>query len=73
IRHEGAPLSADCCAIACRAVDGMIFAAFFPPAVSRWARMMELSMTAMGSGDRSAKAFKTLIQTPAFAPRLNRL
>lgn len=56
-----------------RETDGVIFAPFFPPAACWWARMMELSMKAMDCGDCSARALKTVIQTPAFAHRLKRL
>jgi len=56
-----------------RETDGVIRAPFFPPAACWWARMIELSMKAIDSGDRSAKALKTLSQTPAFAHLLKRL
>ena len=56
-----------------RQTDGVIRTPFFPPAACWWARMIELSMKAMDSGDRSARALKTLTQTPAFAHRLKRL
>lgn len=56
-----------------READGVIRAPFFPPAACWWARMIELSMKAMDSGDCSDRALKTLTQTPAFAQRLNRL
>ena len=56
-----------------RETDGVIFAPFFPPAACWWARMMELSMKAMDSGDCSARALKTLIHMPTFAHRLKRL
>ena len=56
-----------------RETDGVIFAPLFPPAACWWARMMELSMKAMDSGLRSARALKTLTQMPAFAHLLNRL
>ena len=58
---------------ATRATGGVIRAPFFPPAACWWARMTELSMNAMDSGDLSAKALNTLIQTPALAHRLKRL
>lgn len=56
-----------------READGVIRAPFFPPAACWWARMIELSMKAMDSGECSDRALKTLTQTPAFAQRLNRL
>jgi len=56
-----------------RATDGVILTPFFPPAACWCARMIELSMKAMDSGDRAAKALKILIHTPALAQRLKRL
>jgi hypothetical protein len=56
-----------------RTADGVIRAPFFPPAACWWARMIELSISAMDCGDRSAKASKIRSQTPAFAHRLYRL
>ena len=56
-----------------READGVIRAPFFPPAACWWARMIELSIKAMDSGDCSDRALKTLTQTPALAQRLNRL
>ena len=58
---------------ATRATDGVIRAPFFAPAACWWARMMELSMKAMDSGDCAAKALNILTQTPALAQRLKRL
>jgi hypothetical protein len=58
---------------ATRATDGVIFAPFFPPAACWWARMMELSISAMECGDFAASVSKTLTQTPALAHRLKRL
>lgn len=58
---------------ATRTTDGVIRAPFFPPAACWWARMIELSMNAMDSGDLAAKALKTFTQTPALAHRLKRL
>ena len=51
----------------------MIFAPFLPPAACWCARMMELSMKAMDSGDFAAKALKILTHIPALAQRLKRL
>jgi len=56
-----------------RTADGVIRTPFFPPAACWWARMIELSISAMDCGDRSAKASKIRSQTPAFAHRLYRL
>ena len=56
-----------------RETDGVIRTPFFPPAACWWARMIELSMKAMDSGDCSDRALKTLTHTPAFAQRLKRL
>ncbi len=58
---------------ATRAADGVIFAPFFPPAACWWARMMELSISAMECGDFAAKVSKILTHTPARAQRLKRL
>ena len=58
---------------ATRTADGVSFAPFFPPAACWWARMIELSISAMDVGDFAAKASKTLIHTPALAQRLKRL
>ncbi len=53
-----------------RTADGVIRTPFFPPAACWWARMIELSMSAMDCGDRSASASKIRSQTPALAQRL---
>jgi hypothetical protein len=56
-----------------RTADGVILAPFFPPAACWWARMIELSMSAIDLGDFAAKISKIRTQTPALAHRLNRL
>lgn len=56
-----------------RETDGVIRTPFFPPAACWWARMMELSIKVIDSGDWSARALKTLTHTPALAHRLKRL
>lgn len=56
-----------------RETDGVIRTPFFPPAACWWARMTELSIKVMDSGDCSASRLKISTQTPAFAHRLKRL
>ena len=56
-----------------RTANGVIFAPFFPPAACWWARMMELSISAIDPGDLAAKVSKTCTHTPARAHRLKRL
>lgn len=56
-----------------RTADGVILAPFFPPAACWWARMMELSISAIEPGDLAARVSKTPTHTPARAQRLKRL
>ena len=55
-----------------RATEGVILPPFFA-AACWWARMIELSMNCMLSGDRSISVSKTRTHTPALAQRLKRL
>jgi len=55
---------------ATRAADGVILAPFLPPAACWWARMIELSMSAIECGDLADNVSKTRTQTPALAQRL---
>lgn len=55
-----------------RTTEGVIRPPFFA-AACWWARMMELSMSSMLSGDLSARVSKTRTQTPALAHLLKRL
>lgn len=56
-----------------RTADGVILTPFFPPAACWWARMIELSISAIDFGDFAARISKIRTQTPALAHRLNRL
>lgn len=53
-----------------RTADGVIRAPLFPPAACWWALMIELSISAMDCGDRSASVSNIRSQTPALAHRL---
>ncbi len=55
-----------------RTTEGVIRPPFFA-AACWWARIMELSMSSMLSGDLSARVSKTRTQTPALAHLLKRL
>jgi hypothetical protein len=56
-----------------RTADGVILTPLFPPAACWWARIIELSISAIDFGDFAAKISKIRTQTPALAHRLNRL
>ena len=56
-----------------RTADGVILAPFFPPAACWWARMIELSISAIEPGDLAARVSNTPTHTPARAHRLKRL
>ena len=56
-----------------RTADGVIFAPLFPPAACWWARIIELSISAIDPGDLADRVSKTRTHTPARAHRLKRL